>query len=326
MPLKYVYVLVSSGRDYYTEQALMSMHSLRMHNPHCHIVLALDPLTMDSIDERDSPIRDYVSELAVIETPEGFTPLQRSRFVKTSVRQHVSGDFLYLDCDTVITGSLKGLEDISCDVAAAAYRHIRNRPDGSIPRILRDYHSLVGVDAESLDYSFFCNGGVILCKDNETGHRLYELWHYLWQEGSVKYGYHSDQSSLWRANAELGGVISELDGSYNCQMIYPQSSLEYSGGCIIFHYHAAAYNLNRAIPFKSPVFLEKIRRNGITAEAEDAMRNVMDNYLGNLLVLGGEDLKVYNSPAVLLGRKLSRDYAWTNKAARLICRLFGCRV
>lgn len=324
--IKFVYALVSGEKDYYTEQALMSMYSLRLHNPDSHIVLATDGKTAESLSGKRATIRNYVSELVEIDTPEDFNPVQRSRFVKTAVRQYVRGDFLYLDCDTIILGNMDELSDFDGDAAATPYMHIKSWSEGSIPERLEEYHKMIGVPPEEYNYTFFCNGGVILCKDNEKGRLLFDLWHKFWQEASVGYGYHSDQCSLWRANAAAGNVMVELDGIYNCQMIHPQWGTEYISGCKVFHYHATALNFTKAIPFKDPVFLEKIRRDGITPEVDDITRNVMRNYLKNVIIVGGEALEIYNSPMVILARKLSRDYPWTNKLAKFIYGIFGYRL
>ena len=321
--LKFVYALTSGASDYYAEQALISMHSLRMHNPECHITLATDAKTFDSLCGNRALIKDYVSESVVIHTPEDFNPVQRSRFVKTSLRQHVEGDFLYLDCDTVILGNLEELENFDGDAAATPYMHIRYRTPGTVPEILKKYHNLVNVDPGQYDYSFFCNGGVIFCRDNEAGHLLFDLWHKFWLEGSVKYGYHSDQCSLWRANAAAGNVLRELNGIYNCQIIYSRVVLEYICDCKVLHYQSTSNTFSECIPFKDDAFLAKIRRDGITPEVEDVINNMMRDYMRSVIIVGGRDLAIYDSSVVVMARKLSRDCPWTNKVAKFIYGLFG---
>ena len=276
MNLKFVYALVSSENDYYAEQAVISMHTLRRHNPGCRIVLATDSPTLDTLTGNRSLIKEYVDECVVIDSPAGFTPLQRSRYVKTLIRRYVEGDFLYLDVDTVIMGPLDDLERYEGDVAATLFRHIRHWNEGSVPDRLAEFYRQTHIE-EPLHITAYYNGGVILCKDNENGRRLFDAWHRFWLESSTKYGYHFDQCNLWRANASTGNIIVELDGIYNCQMIYMQQVQEYIDRCKVFHYQSCSRTCTY-VPFKNPEVLEKIRQQGITPDIEYKTQNLIELY------------------------------------------------
>ena len=319
--LKYVYAVVSGKEDYYAEQALVSMYSLRLYNPGCHIVLATDDETLSMLRDIHSPIGTYVSECVTINAPSGFTHVQRSRYVKTLIRKYIKGDFLYLDSDTVITDSLKALENFEGDVAATLFRHIKTWEKGVLPDRLLEFYEKTKIE-EKLDFSFFCNGGVVFCKDTPVGHQLFETWHKYWLESSTKYGYDFDQVNLWRANASMGNVMVELNGIYNCQLIYKEKAIGYMGDCKVFHYQITS-NDSIAIPFKNPAILEEIRHNGITPKIEEMAKNVKLNYLRKIVLLSGNALEIYNSPVVVLGRKISRDYKWTNKVVRFVYKFFG---
>lgn len=322
--MKFVYALVSGEKDYYAEQAIVSMHTLRQHNPGCHIVLATDDETLDVIGRHGLKIMEYVSECVTINSPDGFTPLQRSRYVKTLIRRYIKGDFLFLDCDTVIVGSLKELENFQGDVAGVLFRHIRHWEKGVVPNRLVEFYEQTKIK-ENLDFEFYCNGGVIYCKDNENGHRLFDAWHNCWLESSTKYGYDFDQMNLWRANASSGNIMTELPGEYNCQMIYASKALEYIPECKILHYQTFS-SYCPFIPFKNPDVLERIRQKGITPDIEDAVSNMMRNYLKSILVLDGIDMKFYNTPVVVFARKLSRDIPWINRVVWLLYRLCGVKL
>lgn len=324
MNFKFVYALVSGESDYYAEQAMVSMHTLRQHNPECFIVLATDDETLRVIERHGLKIMDYVSECVTINSPNGFTPLQRSRYVKTLIRRCIEGDFLYLDCDTVILGSLKELEHFSGDVAGTLFRHVRHWEKGKLPDRLIEFYDITKIK-ENLDFEFYCNGGVIYCKDNEKGHRLFDAWHNCWLESSTKYGYDFDQMNLWRANVLSGNIMTELPGEYNCQMIYSSRVMEYVLDCKVFHYQTFSIHCP-FLPFKNPEVLNRIRQNGITPDIEDAVRNMMKNYLKNILVLDGMDEIIYNSPVVIFARKISRRLKWTNSVVRFMYRLFGYKI
>ena len=106
MSLKFVYALISCEKDYYAEQALISMYTLRLHNRDAHITWVADEETLKSLEKGNRhPIKDFVDEYVTVNPPTGCTPTQKSRFIKTSLRQNVEGDFLYLDNETVIVDS-----------------------------------------------------------------------------------------------------------------------------------------------------------------------------------------------------------------------------
>ena len=134
MAIKFVYALISSEKDYYVEQAAISMHTLRAYNPGCHITLVANDDTLDTLTGNRSLIKNYVDEYVSVNPPAEFTPTQKNRFLKTTLRQNVEGDFLYVDNDTVITGSLKELDDleeeIDCDRRELVARHIERLNEG----------------------------------------------------------------------------------------------------------------------------------------------------------------------------------------------------
>ena len=321
--LKYAYVLISRESDFYAEQAALSMHSLRMYHPDCSIVLVTDEDTVQTLTGLRSLIKQYVNEYVTVNLPAALSPKQKSRFLKTTLRQNLKGDFLFLDCDTLVTGCLDALNDVECDVAAVYAQHSNSGEVYSWHKKhwnsqnqhwhLTEYYQVREVPPEErYAVLFHCNSGVMLCRDTEKAHRLFETWHRFWFESSTRYGYHSDQCDLWRADASLGGIMTELDGIYNCQIIYTVAALRYLFDCKIFHYFSTSKRY-AAIPFKRIDFLEKIREHGITPEIERSIINLRENYLDHFLVLKDEDLNIYNSPLVQAAVKMSREYPFLNK-------------
>ncbi|MCR5766190.1 MAG: hypothetical protein K6G09_09485 [Treponema sp.] len=51
-------------------------------------------------------LKDAVDELKVLTLDEKFTPMLRSRYLKTVMRNVIDGDFLYMDSDIAIVGDL----------------------------------------------------------------------------------------------------------------------------------------------------------------------------------------------------------------------------
>lgn len=322
MSLKFVYALISNEQDFYAEQAALSMHSLRLHNPDSHITLVTDEETLDALTGNRSLIRQYVNEFVIVNPPADFSPKQKSRFLKTSLRQNIKGDFLFLDCDTIVTDRLDALEDVQCDVAAVYAQHTNSRDiyyfdkhwnSNNEHRHMTQYYEVRDVPAdEKYEIRFHCNSGVMLCRDTENAYRLFETWHQFWLESSTVYGYHSDQCDLWRADAALNGIMTELDGSYNCQIIYPFMVVRYIFDCKVFHYFSTSRRYNW-ISFKNPSVLKKVRKDGISSDLEKRMRTLVEEYF--------RDYIAYRSPLVELAKEVSTRYPSINKLVKKINKL-----
>ena len=211
MNTKVVYTIVSSSSDFYLEQALLSVHSLRMYNPEAVVELVVDESTAATIEGKRAKIREYVNKIHVVETPEGLNSVHRSRFLKTNLREFVQGDYLFIDCDTVICDSLAGIDKVDAEIAMVA--------DLNGELLLQDYNTIEKYktagfgDATGLPYF---NSGVIYAKDTPDVHLFYKKWHTNWKESIIR-GVHYDQPALCATNVASGKMIHELDGIWNCQ-------------------------------------------------------------------------------------------------------------
>lgn len=191
--MKILYVLVCSEKDYYGEQALISMMSAKHHMPNCIISLLLDKTTNQNIVSAKLPIDEYVSEKIVIELDETLSPTQKSRWLKTSMRELVKGDFLYVDVDTVF----------AAPIDESLFSHdVMGIPDANCP--LKDHPLKWQIENNlkklqfnnSLEYHI--NGGVLFLKDSPTAHSFANHWHRRWQESCSK-GIFIDQPALHQA-------------------------------------------------------------------------------------------------------------------------------
>lgn len=318
MAIKFVYALISSENDYYVEQAAISMHTLRAYNPGCHITLVANDDTLDTLTGNRSLIKNYVDEYVSVNPPAEFTPTQKNRFLKTTLRQNVEGDFLYVDNDTVITGSLKELDDLDCEMGAVLDHHTPLENNNQ----LKDY--LRKTKKEFWNYNLYFNGGVLFVRDTENTHKLFEDWHSIWDEDRIAYGISIDQPAFAQANARNKYMISEINGIYNCQLFMPKAS-EYVYSAKLIHYYANSRLASR-YPFTDERLLKMVREQGLVRDGKDIALNLLLNYLRQCFIVRGEELDLYNSPMAMFGRKLAQDYKWTNKPIRFIYRLFGYRL
>jgi hypothetical protein len=252
---KLVYVLTSSPENNYIEQALISVYSARYHNPSAYIVLIVDNLTDQLLVGKRSEILRYISEKVTIECDPEFSPMLRSRWIKTSVRNIIKGDFLFIDCDTIITRTLHEIDDFIFELGAVPESHLPvNQLNRGMYEKVDAYAALMGWNLSTLGYYF--SSGVIYAKDNESTRLFYKKWNHHWLEG-IKKGVKIDQPSFAKANIECGNPIQKMDDIWNCVM-YTHPLFDRNAKIL----HFCSYQ-NMSYVFTEK-FLKKIQNEGIT--------------------------------------------------------------
>ncbi|MDR0876742.1 MAG: glycosyltransferase, partial [Treponema sp.] len=199
------------------------------------IIALLDEKTKAGLTGKRTGYEHIVSGTEIIPVPEEFSQKESSRWIKTSIRQYVSGDFLFIDCDTIITERL--------DTSFPQDIHIGAVLDTHVP--LSKHHLYEYFQQEdkrlgfcsSLQNDCRYNGGLIFCRDSPDGIAFFERWHDLWLE-SRKKGCSQDMPSLNQANYELNNIIAELGGEWNCQISH--NGLPYLHNAKIIHYYATS--------------------------------------------------------------------------------------
>lgn len=258
MKTKLVYVLTCAPEATYIEQALMAVFSARHWNPDAHIVLMVDNKTDALLTGKRGEILNYISEKIVVPfEDESLTPMYRSRWIKTQVRQLIKGDFLFVDSDTICQRPLSDIDNFDCEVGAVLESHLPvSEFCDALHRSAQNANEIIGVDidAEKLYYS----SGVLLVKDTRKTHKLYELWHRYWKEGN-DIGLKIDQPSLAKANRETGHIIQQIPDSYNC-ILFTRPPFVREAHIL----HIAAYQ-NPSFLFTNKV-LNYVKKNGIGNE------------------------------------------------------------
>jgi len=251
---KLVYVLTSAPEKNYIEQALISIYTARYYNPEATIVLIVDDLTDKLFVGNRAEVLDYITEKLVIELPEDMNMMERSRWLKTSVRNLVDGDILFIDCDTLITCSLEEIDWCPYDLGAVLESHL---PVAQFNSALYDK---VKKNAAVLDWdiskeAFYYSSGVILAKDTTDSRLFFERWHNYWLKGSEK-GVPIDQPSFAKADIESGYRIHRMDDRFNCVMY---THTLFVGEAKIMHFCSFR---NMSYVF-SDHFLEKVKNEGV---------------------------------------------------------------
>lgn len=261
MKTKLVYVLTCAPEATYIEQALMAVFSARHWNPDARIVLMVDDKTDALLTGKRGEILNYISEKIVVPfEDESLTPMYRSRWIKTQVRQLIKCDFLFVDSDTICQRPLSDIDNFDCEVGAVLESHLPVCEfNKSLYRGAKELNAKIGVDidAEKLYYS----SGVLLVRDTKKTHKLYDLWHQSWKKGN-DIGLKIDQPSLAKANREMGHIIQQIPDSYN-RILFTETS----GTRVAHILHIAAYR-NPSVLFENKT-LAYIQEHGLTGSLKD---------------------------------------------------------
>ena len=213
MNTKLVYVLTCAPEATYIEQALMAVWSSRYHNPNAHIVLLTDDLTDKLLTGTRGELLNYISEKIVVPFDVDKNMHYRSRWLKTSVRKLIKGDYLFIDCDTITMCDLSHIEQVKDDIAMVRDENINVADeDYAAAKPMIDNCKAVGVDITKEKYYF--NSGVMYVRDTDITHKLYETWHQYWQEGVAK-GINLDQPTFAKANITCGRPVALLEDRWN---------------------------------------------------------------------------------------------------------------
>ena len=211
MKTKLVYVLICDDSNYYYEMVAMSLYSFRLYHPDSQVEVVMDNDTYQYISgKKESFLSDVTPR--VIDIPSDYNVVQRSRYLKTNLRQFVEGDFLYVDCDTIICCSLEEIDRELADMAmvldlnrACPLRQSRvmelNRQAGYSPNEDEPYY----------------NGGVLYTKDTPAARQFFVTWFQNWQQ-CLERGISKDQPALRETNTSLGYPVHELPAAWNCQL------------------------------------------------------------------------------------------------------------
>ena len=204
------------------------------------------------------------------------------------------------------------MEELDCSVGAVLDLHVKNEERDQI----KGYLSKTGKNFWG--YNHYYNGGVLFVRDTERAYRLFADWHRIWNEDREKFGISIDQPSFAQANIANDRLVTEIDGRYNCQIFMPGAKKIFLPKVI--HYF---YDTRRDFsPIKK--ILNQIQREGFTDDIKKKLSN--PQALFNINIIVGEETVIYNSPMSILGRKLSRDFKWTNTLAKFIYGLFGFNI
>lgn len=240
------YVLTEKdGKRQYYNQMVISIASLRYRGYTGRVYVVTDDRTAHRLTgEQRGELEKYEAEIITVDAPEEFSAAERSRYLKTSLRTRITGDFLFLDTDTIFADRLP--EEVSgAELAMALEQYDSYRcgtaaeavPECFSFKVRKEYLQCGYDDSKIRD---FYNSGVIWCRDTEKSRLFFQKWHEAWLAGREK-GIRQDQPSLNGINSLMGDVIEPLDGIWNVQVTRPYSQ-KYIDRAIILHYFNSRQN------------------------------------------------------------------------------------
>lgn len=261
MNTKIVYVLVSNDSDIYYEQTLLSAFTLKHYNKGAIVYLVVDNDTAKTLSGVRGEILQYIDHVIDVCTPLELNSMQRSRFLKTKLRSIVDGDFFYLDGDTIVCGSLEGLDHIQASLAAVPDSHVKASDSPWHESQNELVNKLFGINI-SPD-SFYYNGGAIFCKECKTSRLFYEQWHKYWYTSKDK-GCSLDQPAFFYTNQKMGNCFDRLNDIYNCQI---SCCFTYFHTSLIIHYWGTSVNESNTFIWARKSFYQRIKKEQQLSEA-----------------------------------------------------------
>lgn len=293
MKTKLVYILTSTPKDIYLEQMYVSMFSAKHYVPDAHIVLLTDmetKKTFTGVREKEIQYADEV--IAVDLDPRKFNGQQRSRQLKTSARNLVDGDFLFVDCDTIICKPLNEIDSFDFDIAACEDTHSEFQKN-PYKRMCIRHGKLLGWPIENETVYF--NSGIIYVKDNERTREFYKRWNENLLAGYSKH-VSMDQPSFAKTNYEFDHIVKKLDDVYNCEL---KHGIRFLKDAKVIHYLCT----NKSVCQEEQLFVmnESKVLEGIKEEAEipdEVVKAILDPFEGLARVthcFAGNDVQFFTT-------------------------------
>ncbi|MCD8298087.1 MAG: hypothetical protein LUC88_10995 [Prevotella sp.] len=298
MKTKIVYVVVSSEKDIFLEQAFISSFSVKKYMTDAKILFVVDQQTYSTLKGVRKEETKYADEIIPVKIDGDYNARQRSRILKSSVRKYVKGDFLFIDTDTIVVKPLYEIDKINADIAACHDTHSAFL-DNPYRDLCLHHGKLLKWPIEN-ETEYF-NSGVIYVKDNELTQKFFELWSSICIE-SFKVGINMDQPSFAKANYLSGHIIKPLHDVWNCEL---KHGIRFLNDAKIVHYLGSKFSDSQLFLLSDKKLLFDIKQN---ATINNSVLNVVENpFVGISQIthcFGGKDVFLFRSNTYRLLYKL----------------------
>ena len=284
--MQYLYTLTSTPDDNYYEQFLLSITSLKIQMPDAEIVLLCDTKTKETLTDKRKEYKNFVLKTITADSPPDYSQIEISRWIKTSMRRLVEGDFLFIDCDTVITDDLSSVVKENKIFAACLDKHTYIKKHSKSDFIIQNDKKL-GFSSYLSDKHF--NSGVIFCADKPETHKIFNRWHELWLFSKRK-NILRDQPAFNMAIHENISFFSELDGTWNCQIAF--NGLPYLSDSKIIHYFSTdlVFNESPFIPANIEIFKNIKNSGSIPDNVLKLIKNSRSAFSSESQIIAGKEI------------------------------------
>lgn len=257
--VKLVYVHVGETKSKYYKMLQISLASVRYHMPNIEVNLVVDDITEeDLIINKAQVLNDENLKLISVKIPNTYSPVEKSRYIKTSLRSYISGDFIFLDTDTVMCCDFSNYK-VTDSVSMVRDCHRIFGDDLWSENLIKNA-KIRGLDISNVDKYY--NSGVMVVKDDEKASELYRNWHECWEQ-TRKPGFHQDQYALAAVNEKVNAIV-EIDKKWNFQIGVSNALITDIHNANIIHYFAtksnnSIYKLNNSDTLNQPIDSEIIK-------------------------------------------------------------------
>jgi hypothetical protein len=204
------YVLACDGWNDYGAMVCISAATLRRHHPDVEIVVLSDQATLSHLGAATATLERFADRIIQVDDVEG-NSRERSRILKTTMRSHFRGRFVFLDLDTVVLRRLDALFTTARPLAIAL-DYEKGRVDE------RDRQLYERLDSAHYPSRAF-NSGVMSIDDSPLVHGLFDEWHRRWKL-SRDLGRLDDQPSLNSTIAAQQFAVEVLAPNFNAMILY----------------------------------------------------------------------------------------------------------
>lgn len=304
MKTKIVYTFIDSPIHFFFEELWASLFSLRLYNKDANVTVLTDKTSADHI-QAVPELSSMINSLKIVDVDSKYNAVERSRIIKTNVRNLIDGDYLYIDTDTVICGSLDIVDNIQEEFACVLEGHVplKNHPAKSL--VIKDMKRLYNMDVSKIAYWF--NMGVTFVKDTPRTRDFFKKWNENWITLYAQTGNKSDQRPLLKTDIDSGNLIRPMDGRLNCQVPF---SPYYLYDALILHFiHMPQQRFHLRSPFLNGEFYKRLHEKGhMTTGIEDEIRNVKLSFQGQLQLVSKEQASFVETPFCLVLFKIQKHF------------------
>lgn len=317
MNTKLVYVVISNDQDIYLEQAWASAYSARYYNPNAYIVFFTDEETKKNILQTPrKSVMTIINEIITIPFQEKFNNMQRSRYIKTNLRNLIEGDILFIDTDTVITKNIEEIDKWQINIGAVQDLHCSFDKFPFAEEVRKAIKKIYGINQINPQTEYF-NSGVLYIKDTPESRSFFSAWHKNWKY-SLSQGVSTDQQSLIKTVNDMPNIITPISGNYNCQIL---GSIQYLHTSKIVHFFNAKWNTNSLNPFFDKDLYLKIKSNGeITKDIEYQLIHCKELFISPSAPICSEDIVIWNSPIFSLLKWINSNHKLLYRGLQFISR------